>query len=211
MWVIIPVKELKNSKLRLADVLSPEQRAQFSFLMLGDVLATLSTSNDVEGVTVISSDASVKTMAEQYNVAFMLTDLDSGYSEDAMEGVKALAKERIGTIAIIPSDVPQLAHEDLSRLNQFHHKGLTLCPAVMDGGTNGLLFSPPLSIPLMYGLDSLGRYQDEARRNSIPVKIENIASLERDIDRPGDLLWLRNHASGGKAWSFIQGVDMTDV
>ncbi len=209
MWVLIPVKAFKNAKLRLKSVLSSRQRADFSYLMLEDILHTLNTSDDVKGVTLISSDQSVQTLADRYKAECLITDVDSGYSEDVMQGVKTISQNNIDTIAIIPADVPQLEHEDLSRMNHLHKEGLTLCPAVVDGGTNGLLFSPPLSIPLMFGFNSLRKYQNEADRSRIPVKIEKIVSLERDIDRPADLLWLKNQSSGGKAWSYIRDIEMT--
>jgi len=208
MWVLMPVKAFKNAKLRLKSVLSPQQRADFSYLMLEDILHTLNTSDDVEGVTLISSDHSVQTLAVRYKAECLITDVDSGYSEDVMQGVKTISQNNVDTIAIIPADVPQLEHKDLTRMNRLHKEGLTLCPALVDGGTNGLLFNPPLSIPLMFGINSLRKYQDEADRHRMPVKIEKIASLERDIDRPADLFWLKNQASGGKAWSYIRDIEM---
>jgi 2-phospho-L-lactate/phosphoenolpyruvate guanylyltransferase len=203
MWVILPVKAFKNAKLRLANVLTPAQRARFSYLMLEDILQTLSTSEAVQGITLISSDQSVQTLAKRYQTEFQLTDLDSGYSHDAMQAITTISQDNIDTLAIIPADVPQLSHEDLSRLHRIHDKGMTLCPAIIDGGTNGLLFSPPLPVPLMFGIDSLSKYQSAAAQNDIQVRIEKVRGLERDIDRPEDLLWLKEQKSGGKAWSYI--------
>lgn len=204
MWVILPVKAFRNAKLRLAAVLTVEQRARFSYLMLEDILTTLHTSPDVHGITLISSDQSVQALAQRYHVELMLTDVDSGYSQDATQAINALQQQDIDTVAIIPADLPHLSHADLSRLNLLHDNGLTLCPAVTDGGTNGLLFSPPLRIPLMFGDDSLNKYLSAAQENKLVTKIAQIAGLERDIDRPEDLLWLKNQVSGGQAWSYIR-------
>ncbi len=126
MWVLMPVKAFKNAKLRLKSILSPQQRADFSYLMLEDILHTLNTSDDVKGVTLISSDQSVQTLADRYKAECLTTDVDSGYSEDVMQGVKTISQNNIDTIAIIPADVPQLEHEDLSRMNHLHKEGLTL-------------------------------------------------------------------------------------
>ena len=204
MWVILPVKAFRNAKLRLAAVLTAKQRARFSYLMLEDLLEALHTSPDVDGITVISSDQSVQALTQRYQVELLLTNVDSGYSQDATQAINALQQQDIATVAIIPADVPYLSHADLSRLNLLHDKGLTLCPAVIDGGTNGLLFSPPLRIPLMFGNDSLNKYLSAAQENNLATKIAQIAGLERDIDRPEDLLWLKNQVSGGQAWSYIR-------
>ncbi len=209
MWIILPVKAFRDAKLRLAGVLSPQQRAQLSRLMLEDLLYTLHTSDVVEGVTLISSDQSVQVLADRYKAEFLLTDKDSGYSEDAMQAISTVSAGHIDKIAIIPADIPQLGLADLSRLDQLHDAGLTLCPAVVDGGTNGVLFSPPLPISLVFGVDSLSKYCDEVERCGIPVNIVKITGLERDVDRPADLFWLRNQASGGRTWAYLRDLEIT--
>ena len=206
----MPIKAFKDAKLRLADVLSPGQRAHLSYLMLDDILTTLSTSGDVEGVTLVSSDISVATLARQYQVDFFSTLIDGGYSHDALEAITSRQEENVDIMAIIPSDVPYLSHADLSHLNLGHEEGMTLCPAIMDGGTNALIFSPPLRVPLMFGVDSLRKYQSEAQRCDVPVKIEQIPGLQLDIDRPADLRWLREQPSGGQAWSYIRDIEISE-
>ena len=202
--VLIPVKAFKNAKSRLAEVLSPQQRARFSYLMLEDVLQTLSTSNDIENVTIISSDSSVEVLADKYHADLILTSIDSGYSEDLTQGLSELKMSEDDRIAIVPADVPQLTHEDINELNNLSKSELVLCPATTDGGTNALLFTPPLPIPLLFGLDSLRRFVDMADHHKVPINVKKIASLERDIDRPSDLVWFLSHSSGGLAWAFIR-------
>ncbi len=211
MWVIVPVKAFCNAKLRLADVLTPEQRAELSSLMLDDILQTLHSSTDVQGITIISSDESVRSLAQRYQTEFLLTDVDGGYSQDAMCAIKEVCQHVKETIAIIPSDVPQLSCDDLSQLVMSHEHGMTLCPAIIDGGTNGLLFNPPIEIPLMFGVNSLSKYENAALENNIPLKIQLVAGLERDIDRPEDLLWLQNQDSGGKAWLYVRELEIKSI
>ncbi|MFT5134719.1 MAG: 2-phospho-L-lactate guanylyltransferase, partial [Gammaproteobacteria bacterium] len=204
MWVIMPVKAFKDAKLRLTGVLSPTQRAHLSFLMLDDILLTLSTSPDVQGITLISSDKSVEELARRYQSEFLLTDLDRGYSQDAHRGVISVGDRNIDTVAIIPSDVPYLSHEDLAQLNLLHNNGMTICPAVVDGGTNALLFTPPLQVQLQFGVDSLRKYQNAAELANIPIQLKQIPGLEHDIDRPEDLHWFQAQTSGAEAWSYMR-------
>jgi 2-phospho-L-lactate/phosphoenolpyruvate guanylyltransferase len=208
MWVIVPVKSFSNAKLRLADVLSPSQRSKLGYLMLDDILKTLSSSDEVTGVTVISSDESARSLTEKYAVKLLKTDSDSGYSEDAMLALAAVSQESSDNIAIIPADVPQLNHDDLLQLKKAHRKGLSLCPAIVDGGTNAMLFELPLTIPLMFGIDSLEKYRSAAIKNNLTVTIHTIPGLQHDIDRPEDLEWLRKQDSGGQAWSYIRMLEL---
>ncbi len=209
MWVVIPVKALKDAKLRLNAVLSSEQRAQLSYFMLNDILETLSSSEVVEGITLISSDSSVESLANRYQAGFLSTDVDSGYSSDAMQAISKISLHYTKTIAIIPSDVPRLSLADLSHLDSVHDKGITLCPAIIDGGTNGLLFEPPLRIPLLFGVNSLSKYESAALEKGLAIKTELIEGLKRDIDRPEDLRWLVGQKSGGQAWAYIRSLGIS--
>ena len=204
MWIILPVKHLQDSKSRLREVLSKEQRCRFCYLLVMDTLQTLGSSNHVQGITIISSDQSLSQLAEQYHAEFILTDRDSGYSKDAMDAITALSQNGVDKIAIIPADLPQLSHGDLELLDNAHHQGITLCAAEKDGGTNALVFTPPLAIPLLYGLDSCKNHQQAARDRGITVKTVQASGMQRDIDRPDDLLWLSKLSTGGKAWAYVK-------
>ncbi len=203
MWVIVPVKAFKHAKLRLAEMLTPQQRARLSYLMLEDILKTLYSSDDVQGMTLISSDLSVRALADRYQATFLLSNRDGGYSQDATRAIRSVDRKAVDTIAIIPSDVPCLSCQDLSRLYLIHDEGMTLCPAVIDGGTNAVLFSPPLPIPLMFGIDSLNKYRHAAEQNKVAIRIEQVSGLERDIDRPADVIWLKQQPCGAQAWSYL--------
>ena len=207
MHVIVPVKSLKNAKKRLSAVLTLEQRTELSSHMLSDILQTLHTSDVVKGVTVVSSDKAVQELADYYEADFLQIESDGGYSEDATHALNTLDLANYRTIGIIPADVPQLSHAELSKLEKNHAEGITLCPAIIDGGTNAMIFSMPLVVPLMFGENSLENYRSFAVDNDIPVNVELIKGLERDIDRAEDLVWLSKQSSGGRAWSFLKNLN----
>ncbi len=204
MWIILPVKHLQDSKIRLKDVLSDEQRYKFSYLLLMDTLQTICSSIHVQGVTMVSSDQSISRLAEQYHVEFILTDKDSGYSKDAMDAITALSQNGVDKIAIIPTDLPQLSHNDLELLDKAHKQGITLCAAEKDGGTNALVFTPPLTIPLLFGLDSFNKHKQAAIESGITVKAVKATGILRDIDQPDDLIWLSKQLTGGQAWAYVK-------
>ena len=206
MWIILPVKHLQDSKIRLKDILSDEQRYRFSYLMVTDTLQTLYSSDHVQGVTMISSDQSLSRLAEQYHAKFILTDKDSGYSKDAKNAIAALTQNGVDKIAIIPTDLPQLSHHDLELLDKAHQQGITLCAAEKDGGTNALVFTPPLAIPLLFGLDSCKKHQQAANNRGVTVNTVQASGIQRDIDRADDLLWLSKQASGGEAWKYVKNL-----
>ncbi len=204
MRIILPVKHLHDSKIRLKEVLSDEQRSRFSYLLVMDTLQILCSAKNVQGVTMISSDQSLSNLAEQYKTEFILTDKDSGYSNDAMLAISALTKKDENKVAIIPTDLPQLSYRDLELLDDSHKDGITLCAAEKDGGTNALIFTLPLAIPLLFGPDSFNKHQQAAKDRGIIVNIVQTQGMQRDIDQPNDLLWLSEQSTGGEAWKYAK-------
>ena len=206
MWVIIPVKRLDAAKLRLASVLTSVQRQRLSLYMLQDILHTLTRSAVPGGVTVVSCDKDAMALARAEGVEVLDTETDAGYAEDVLKGVEYVSARTSARTLIIPGDVPELDEHDLLDLNRAPGEGVTLCPASNDGGTNGLLFTPPLTIDLMYGENSFERFRLEAKSRHTSVNIARPAGLLRDIDRPDDLLAFRSQPGGGLAWRFLRSL-----
>ncbi|NKB36928.1 MAG: 2-phospho-L-lactate guanylyltransferase [Gammaproteobacteria bacterium] len=210
MHVLIPVKSLTNSKTRLASLLSVDQRARLSKYMLEDMLECLNSVKEINSINIVSCESSLEAMANSYKVNFIHTEEDKGYSEDALFGIEHLRIDNEQTVAIIPADIPHLSPGDLRTLIRQHKTGLSLCPAVADSGTNALVFNVPLNIPLLFGNDSLSRYQSVAFKRKIPLQLIEIGGFAKDIDRPADLNWLKEKSSGARTWNFLQNLDLTD-
>ena len=210
MWALLPVKRLEQAKLRLAGVLTQAQRRQLSLCMLEDILDTLDKTTVISGTTVISCDADVITVASRQGVDILETGRDGGYAVDVLKGVEAISDKGIDKVIIIPADVPELDETDLAYLDRDHAGGVTLCPAGNDGGTNGLVLTPPLSIGLMYGENSFDKFRKEAERRQVTVNIARPNGLARDIDRPEDLLALRQQPGGNRTWRFARSLKFAD-
>ena len=206
MWVIIPVKRLEHAKLRLAAVLTPGQRRQLSLCMLEDVLDVLTGSAVIDGVTVISCDADVISSARQQGVDLLDTGADGGYAADVLKGIEHISGKGVNKALVLPADVPELSNDDLALLERVHQEGVTLCPAGNDGGTNGLVFTPPLAMDLKYGENSFAEFCREAERRGLTANIARPAGLARDIDCPEDLMALRKQPTGNRSWRYLAAI-----
>ena len=209
MHVLIPVKSFADAKLRLRHVLSPGQRRKLSRLMLEDMLACLIKSSTVSSISIISCEEEVSTIAEQFGVNVIPTENDQGYSEDATLGIARLSNDQDAPVAILPADLPQISVDDVEQLCSIHKQGITLCPAALDGGTNALIIDAGLKLELVFGDNSLQRYQELARRLNIPQQTVSIPGMERDLDRPEDLNWLKNQAASGKTWAYLRAIEFS--
>ncbi len=203
MWALLPLKRLEQAKLRLAGVLTPGQRRQLSWYMLEDVLDVLIGSAVIAGVTVLSCDADVISGAREQGAEVLDTGADSGYAADVLKGIEYLSGKCVNKVLVLPADVPELSNEDLLLLERAHQDGVTLCPALRDGGTNGLVFTPPLPIDLKYGAHSLAEFCREAEQHRIPVNVVAPPGLTCDLDRPADLLALRRQPAGNRTWRYL--------
>ena len=63
IWAIVPVKPLRDSKSRLAHILSADQRAELTGQMLGRVLDVLGIVTAVTRTMVVSRDPAVLKIA----------------------------------------------------------------------------------------------------------------------------------------------------
>ncbi len=206
MWALLPVKRLEQAKLRLAGVLTPAQRRQLSLFMLEDVLDVLTGSAVIDGVTVISCDADVISTAREQDVDVLATGSDGGYAVDVSRGIEHINGQRINKALVIPADVPELQDRDLTDLDRAHREGVTLCPAANDGGTNGMVFTPPLALKLLYGENSFEEFRREAEQRRVPVNIARPAGLARDLDLPEDLRALRRQPAGNRTWRYLRSL-----
>ena len=210
MWALLPVKLLDHTKLRLAGILTRAQRRQLSYCMVEDILDTLDQTSVVSGITVISCDDAVFSLAQDYQAEVLNTGVDNGYAADVLKGVEAVSDQDIDKVLIIPADVPELDHSDLIHLDRVHEEGLALCPPEKHGGTNGLVFTPPLAVSLMYGEDSFAEFCRAAEGRQVPVNIVTAGGLARDIDRPDDLLTLQAQPEGNRTWRYLRSLELAD-
>ncbi len=206
MWVLLPVKRLQHSKLRLAGILTRAQRRRLSLCMLEDILDTLDSACVVSGITVISCDETIISLAQGYRTDVLNTGADHGYSSDVLKGIESVSGKTVDKVLIIPADLPEIDHADLIHLDQVHAEGITLCPAENDGGTNGLVFTPPLAIDLKYGENSFDEFRKEAKKRQVPLNITMPAGLARDVDREDDLLALQRQTKGNRTWRYVKSL-----
>ena len=65
LWAIVPVKALHESKSRLSEVLTKEQRAELTREMLLNTLHELAEVPEIERTLVVSADSTALTLAQE--------------------------------------------------------------------------------------------------------------------------------------------------
>lgn len=210
MQVVVPVKSFNNAKKRLATVLTAQQRTELMKHMLDDVLTAIVATDEVEGITVVTSDAEVAQWVGKYaqSIRAPLRVFDPGPHQTGVQSnfasVNSLAEAGLchayktaaadlmsqGTYSmlLLPADIPLVTKADIRALLAEHtHPGVSLAAAGSDGGTNALLVSPPDIIAPAFGENSCQRHSAQAREQGLEPMVLNAAGLNLDIDTLEDI------------------------
>ncbi|MCP4090697.1 MAG: 2-phospho-L-lactate guanylyltransferase [Gammaproteobacteria bacterium] len=202
-WALVPVKSPEQSKTRLSSVLQPQECAMLSRAMFMDVLAALDAANGISHIAVLTSDPEVTALANQLGHE-VITDTATGdLCASLNEASGYVTAQGAETMLIVPGDIPTVMSTDIEQLLQSHEGGLSLCPAIRDGGTNAIICSPPNAMPYQFGEDSARRHMEVAEQNGITTSRLPMQAFFRDIDTPDDLLWLSHQTSDGNTIRFL--------
>ena len=68
---VVPVKDTRQAKQRLAGVLSGAQRQELALAMIEDVLAVLARVDELAGILVVTADIAAAAIAARYRAGVM--------------------------------------------------------------------------------------------------------------------------------------------
>jgi 2-phospho-L-lactate guanylyltransferase len=176
--VLIPVKSFADAKGRLAEALSPAERADLAEAMATTVVQA---AEPLPVVVVCDSDT-VRTWAERVGARVLWTP-GLGLNGAVEAGVADLADRGIDLAIVAHSDLP-LASE-FTWLAEFD--GVTLVPDRHLDGTNVIAVPTDSGFRFTYGPASFTAHRAEARRLGLTARIVTDEALSWDVDQPADL------------------------
>jgi 2-phospho-L-lactate guanylyltransferase len=177
--VLVPVKDFRRAKRRLAPVLDPPGRARLARAMAERVLAA---ARPLEAF-VVCDDPAVAQWAEEAG-ATVLWRPGHGLNGAVTDAVASLGQAGFERILVAHSDLP-LAH-DLARLVWAHD--VTLVPDRRDDGTNVAVVPASARFRFGYGPGSFRRHVAEGRRLGLGVRVVRDPAIGWDVDLPADLV-----------------------
>lgn len=184
---VVPVKDLRGTKSRLAPVLNPGARAGLTLYMMGRVVAALREAG-VEDVCVVSPDRIVLNEAHRRG-AIPLIQESRGLNPALEEGRGRALDLGASTLLVLPADLPLLDAEDVRAVLEEAGEGpsVVISPDGARSGTNALLIQPPDALPFAFGPDSFEAHLEAARTRSLDVRVCERCHLAFDLDTAGDL------------------------
>ena len=183
---IVPMKPLLDSKTRLSDRLTPEERANLTIGMLRAVLEAIKGAS-VDPVWVVGGDQRVREEAEQGGAHWM-EELGNDLNDTLSKAFDLAFGLHRGAL-YIPGDLPFLNSGDVQSVLDASRRqsNITLVPARRDGGTNAILVPNNVPFRPALGPQSFTRHLAKAAELEISVAICHSPGLGLDLDVPDDL------------------------
>ena len=188
---VVPVKDLRGTKSRLAPVLNPGARAGLTLYMMGRVVAAIREAG-VKDICVVSPDRIVLAEAERRG-ALPLIQESRGLNPALEEGRRRALDLGASTLLVLPADLPLLDAEDVRAVLEEAGEGpsVVISPDGGRSGTNALLIQPPDVLPFAFGPDSFEAHIEAARSRDLDVRVCERCHLSFDLDTAEDLARLR--------------------
>lgn len=115
-WAIIPVKPLRESKSRLAAVLSPDERADLTGFLLQRTLKILLQTPLIDRIMVVSRDPEALKLARQGGAVTLAEGDRPGLNVALLRAAYVAAAQRATSLLILPSDLPLLTVADVEMM-----------------------------------------------------------------------------------------------
>jgi 2-phospho-L-lactate guanylyltransferase len=189
--VIVPIRFLETTKIRLAQILSREERRDLSLAMLRKVLSSVERSLASMCVVVSSDPKSVSRLGSEFpKVKLIQESRPAGGVNDAMlDGLKDPHVSAEQKILLMPSDLPLLSPSEIDRVIGLLDKyDAIISPAERLDGTSLLAFGEKNKIiPFHYDDQSYVKHLEELRLAKRNYLVLSSDGFSRDLDNPADL------------------------
>ncbi len=187
MWAVVPLKNIRNAKQRLAPLLTPSERSELMMAMITDVLAALTQTSGLAGILLVSRAPEAVELAHSHGCELFAEAEGADLSESvqAAGGFLVANRDAKGTL-IVPGDVPLITPADVTAILAEHDR-FTLVPDSEGDGTNCIVSSPPNLIRYRFDGHSFKPHAEAAYGIGITPRIVRNDAFGIDVDTPRDL------------------------
>ena len=211
--VLLPVKDLRNAKKRLAGVLAPEERLGLAQAMLTDTIRTIQGVRNAEKIFVMTNYQPVLDVAEENRWEILCENRQISESDSVDAASRICERRRIRSLLRLPLDLPLLQPSDIDELLAIEcpPPAVAMVPSRDGTGTNALLRTPPTLFPSHFGEGSFAKHLAEGKQARAQIFVCRNFRLEMDVDDETDLRALLEHDLSTTAtgrWLRATGLDV---
>ena len=207
---VLPVKDFRQAKQRLAGFLSAVERRLLAEAMAEDVLETLSQVSELSEIIVVTRDERAFELAARHGARVLAEPSNDGQSAAVERAAAAMGRAGAESLLQVPGDVPGASADEIAAVLAAHGRAsdgapaVTLVPSYDRRGTNCVLCSPPDVLPFAFGHESFGPHCEAARAQGIAPRIIALPGLGLDIDTPDDLRAFVARPAAGRTLDYLR-------
>ncbi|MBZ5500696.1 MAG: NTP transferase domain-containing protein [Acidobacteriia bacterium] len=149
--ILIPVKEFREAKKRLAPHFPPAERAALAEAMCEDFFRVVAATRCADRVFVISKEPGALTRAEALGWETIVESHQTSESDSVDAGARYCAEQGVEALLRLPVDLPLVEPADIESVfaNLEAAPTAVLVPSSDGTGTNALLRSPAVLIRVL--------------------------------------------------------------
>jgi 2-phospho-L-lactate/phosphoenolpyruvate guanylyltransferase len=205
--LLLPVKDLRNAKQRLARVLTPVERFALAHAMLADTFRAVRGVQQAEKIFVVTNYEPAVQAARENGWEILREEQQISESVSVDDASRQCEERGVNAVLRLPLDLPLVTPRDVDELLavQYAAPAVVIVPSRDGTGTNAILRTPPTLFPSHFGNGSFAKHCGEGTRTgALVVKRRNVR-LEMDVDDEADLQALLQHdLSGTRTGAWLQ-------
>jgi 2-phospho-L-lactate/phosphoenolpyruvate guanylyltransferase len=193
--LLLPIKDLKHAKQRLAGLLTSEERLSLAQAMLVDTLRAVRGARLAEKIFVATNYEPAIRTAEENGWEILREERQISESASVDWASRICAQKNVTGLLRLPLDLPLVRSADIDELLAVEcaAPAVVIVPSRDGTGTNAILRMPPTLFPSHFGEGSFAKHLAEAEATGARVIIRRNARLELDVDDEADLRALLQH------------------
>jgi 2-phospho-L-lactate/phosphoenolpyruvate guanylyltransferase len=211
--LLLPIKDLRNAKQRLAGVLAPEERFGLAQAMLADTIRAVRGVRRAGKIFVVTNYAPAIQAAEENGWELLREERQISESVSVDAASRQCQERGITALLRLPLDVPLVQSSDIDELLALEcaAPGVVIVTSRDGTGTNAILRTPPTLFPSHFGSGSFAKHCEAAQRAGALTFVRRNARLEMDVDDEADLRALLEHdLSGSETGRWLQESGVAD-
>jgi len=187
--LLIPVKDLRKAKQRLAPTLSQPQRTALAEAMFDDFCASVAQIRCVDRIFVATNYEPAIERASAFGWDVLRETSQESESASVDAASRICAGHGITSLARLPIDLPLVTPADIEQLFVAARPApsAVIVPSRSGTGTNALLRTPPTLFSSFFGPNSFPKHTREAERCGAELAVLRNERLELDVDDWDDL------------------------
>lgn len=193
--LLLPIKDLRNAKQRLAAVLTPDERFGLAQAMLADTIQAVCGVNRANRIFVVTNYEPAMETAAKFRWEVLREEHQVSESASVDLASRLCAERGVTALLRLPLDLPLVQPGDIDDLliTDCRAPATVMVPSRDGTGTNALLRTPPALFPSHFGPNSFAKHRSEAERVGARTIVRRNTRLEMDVDDEADLRALLHH------------------